>query len=219
MNRDEFLKRLEILLMQLPEYERLDALAYYEDYFNEAGEENEQQVIRELGSPQKVAESIMADYRASNYQTSGDYREPEENLSIWQKCRNWFNSIETWQKVLIIVLLIFTFPVWIGLAASLFGAVFGLLGGLFGLVFGLLGTAIGLFIGGIALMIGGIIALAVARVEGLAMMGVGAFLAAAGVLIFVLFFNLTFVAVPKIFKIIKKWFKSDRHSMEGGNEI
>ena len=38
-------------MKDIPESERADALAYYNDYFEEAGVENEYQVIQELGSP------------------------------------------------------------------------------------------------------------------------------------------------------------------------
>ena len=36
MNREEYLKRLSFLLKDLPEEEIEDAIAYYEDYFEEA---------------------------------------------------------------------------------------------------------------------------------------------------------------------------------------
>ena len=39
MNREEYLKRLSFLLKDLPEEEIEDAIAYYEDYFEEAGRE------------------------------------------------------------------------------------------------------------------------------------------------------------------------------------
>lgn len=58
MNREEYLKRLSFLLKDLPEEEIEDAIAYYEDYFEEAGEDKEEQVIRELGSPEKIAKMI-----------------------------------------------------------------------------------------------------------------------------------------------------------------
>ena len=58
MNREEYLKRLSFLLKDLPEEEIEDAIAYYEDYFEEAGEEKEEQVIKELGSPEKIARMI-----------------------------------------------------------------------------------------------------------------------------------------------------------------
>lgn len=61
MNRTEFLEQLERLLWDIPESEKTAALEYYEDYFEDAGEENEGKVIQELGSPGKVAAIIRAD--------------------------------------------------------------------------------------------------------------------------------------------------------------
>ena len=61
MNRMEFMTELERLLADMPEEERQAAVQYYADYFADAGEANEADVIRELGSPEKVAESIKAD--------------------------------------------------------------------------------------------------------------------------------------------------------------
>ena len=55
MNRTEFLEQLERLLWDIPESERKEALEYYQDYFEDAGAENEGKVIQELGSPGKVA--------------------------------------------------------------------------------------------------------------------------------------------------------------------
>ena len=59
MNRAEFMAELTRLLQNIPENERVEALKYYDEYFNDAGEENEQQVIAELESPQKVADKII----------------------------------------------------------------------------------------------------------------------------------------------------------------
>ncbi len=59
MNRKEFLEKLEGLLSGLPESEREEALMYYNDYFDDAGPENEAAVIEKLGSPGQVAESIL----------------------------------------------------------------------------------------------------------------------------------------------------------------
>ena len=41
MNRREFMAQLERLLGELPESERVEALRFYNDYFDEAGPENE----------------------------------------------------------------------------------------------------------------------------------------------------------------------------------
>ncbi len=61
MSKQEFLYRLETLLMDLPKDERDDALDYYEQYFEAAGPEREQEVIRELGSPEKVSRMIHSE--------------------------------------------------------------------------------------------------------------------------------------------------------------
>ena len=72
MNRMEFMAELERLLADMPEEERQAAVQYYADYFADAGEANEADVIRELVSPAKVAESIKADYYGTEFNES-DY--------------------------------------------------------------------------------------------------------------------------------------------------
>ena len=61
MNREEFMKELEYLLMDIPEEDKQDAVAYYRDYLEDAGDEHEQEVIQEFGSPERVAAIIRAD--------------------------------------------------------------------------------------------------------------------------------------------------------------
>lgn len=58
MNRLEFMQRLEQLLSDISQKEKEEALQYYNDYLNDAGVENEQEVIESLGSPEKVARTI-----------------------------------------------------------------------------------------------------------------------------------------------------------------
>lgn len=61
MNRYEFMRQLEMLLSDITPSERNEALQFYNDYFDDAGAENEQDVIKALGSPAKVAATIKAD--------------------------------------------------------------------------------------------------------------------------------------------------------------
>lgn len=71
MSRIEFLEKLESLLSDIPSDEREEALQYYMNYFEDAGEENEEEVIKELGSPEQVAAIIKADL-------NGNYTKPED---------------------------------------------------------------------------------------------------------------------------------------------
>ena len=65
MDRARFMQELEKLLADISETERQDALDFYNSYFDDAGAENEASVLRELGSPEKVAAIIKADLKGS----------------------------------------------------------------------------------------------------------------------------------------------------------
>ena len=67
MSRTEFMKQLESLLQNISATGREEALQYYNEYFNDAGPENEQNVIEALGNPAKVAENIKKDIFGNGY--------------------------------------------------------------------------------------------------------------------------------------------------------
>lgn len=75
MNRIEFMSRLSFLLSDLPENERTEAIQYYEDYLNDAGVENEEEVLKGLGTPEELAASI----REGLKEDSGQQGEFSEN--------------------------------------------------------------------------------------------------------------------------------------------
>ena len=83
MNRLEFMSELEKLLSDISENEREEALNYYNDYLDDGGVENEEEVIRSLGSPKEVAATIKAGlfsgdegaFKECGYQ---DYEEPNK---------------------------------------------------------------------------------------------------------------------------------------------
>ena len=61
------MRQLESLLQNISATEREEALQYYNEYFNDAGPENEQNVIEALGNPVKVAENIKKDIFGNGY--------------------------------------------------------------------------------------------------------------------------------------------------------
>lgn len=78
MNKTDFLSRLRIALAPLPEEERDAAMVYYEEFFDDAGEENEQSVIAEFGSPEELAKSIVEE----NNRENPTYRQTDENNDL-----------------------------------------------------------------------------------------------------------------------------------------
>ncbi len=77
MTKLEFMKELESLLLDIPLEEREEALKYYSGYFEDAGEDQEDKVIAELGSPKQVADMIKADLvsSAAEYAQKGIFTE------------------------------------------------------------------------------------------------------------------------------------------------
>lgn len=62
MNKEEYLSALNKELKKMPEEERKNAIQYYIEYFDDAGVDNSERVIIELGSPKEVANQILSDY-------------------------------------------------------------------------------------------------------------------------------------------------------------
>ena len=134
MNRVEFMAELERLLADLPEDERQAAVQYYADYFADAGAENEAEVIRELGSPEKTAESIKADYYGRTFDESRfehkDYMEKYGQQASGQQAAGPAGASgdgkKPWTsrglKILLIVLIaIVVWPVSLGLICAVLG--------------------------------------------------------------------------------------------------
>ena len=62
MSKEEFMKELEYLLSDIPEEDKKDALDYYQDYLDEAGD-MAKKAIEEFGSPERIAAIIRSDIR------------------------------------------------------------------------------------------------------------------------------------------------------------
>ena len=128
MNRKEFMDQLEQLLMDIPPEERIEALAYYNGYFEDAGVENEEKIIRELESPEKVAKIIKADI--------GGEEEKEDKTS---------------KIILIVLLAIVTSPLWLTVAGSIAGLIVGALGTIFGVAVAFVAVVFALYVAGLVL--------------------------------------------------------------------
>lgn len=214
MNRVEFMKQLEQLLLDIPESDRVDAIAYYNDYFEEAGPENEANVLRELGSPERVASIIKADLNTlgnekAEYTEQGyfDGRNGVNTNTPAVRKRKWNLPLP-----LVIVLLVFASPVLVGIGGGLLGGVLGLFGGLLGIIVG----GFGMLIGGIASFIVGIIRLAVAPIKGVVLIGTGSLAIAIGILFVLLFVLCAFKWFPKLFGKLINWIQDRIHSFKGG---
>lgn len=214
MSRVEFMQQLEKLLFDLSESDRIDVISYYNDYFDEAGPENEANVIRELGSPEKVAATIKADLNTSGNEQA-EYT--EQGYSDGRKGVN-PNTPATRKErkslppALIVILIVFAAPVILGVGGGLLGVVFGLAGGLIGILAG----GFGMLIGGVTSLIGGIVKLAFSPIQGLFLIGKGSLCLAIGILFVVILVLCIFKWLPKLFRIIVDAVKKLIGKIKGG---
>lgn len=221
MNRVEFMQQLERLLMDIPENDRLDAIAYYNDYFDEAGAENEAQVIRELGSPEKVAATIKTDLNSSG-NTEAEYTEhgyeDGREANHTNKPATQKSSSQQQKKkrdfplALIIILVIFASPLLVGVGGGALGIILGVLGALFGIIVtvivtvfsvavAMLGCGIACVVAGAACIVVGLMRAVTNGVEGLLFVGVGGIVFALGVIFTILFAWCAFKWLPALFRL------------------
>lgn len=194
MNRTEYMAALRRALAVLPEEERASALRYYEEYFDDAGPENEQKVIADLGAPETVAAQILADYREVA-------AVPQADGAAAQPARRRLRGVSPW---LLLVLVLLAIPVGIPLAGVILGLIAAVLGVLLSVV--LVAAAfivvvpLGLLASGIMLC-GFSFALWGAPASAVTTLGCGLALFALGILVSLLFIKLCTLFVPPLFRL------------------
>lgn len=166
MNRASYLKKLRGKLQRLPAHEIDAALAYYEEYFDEAGEENEQRVIQQLGSPSHVASQILADYALKDLEATST--STKKNVSaMW-----------------LIILAILSAPLSLPLLVVAIALIFSFGAVIFSVIIAILATVLSIFFGGIAALISGFFILTQDWPTALLFMGVGFIVTGLGILLF-----------------------------------
>ncbi|MCI5699108.1 MAG: DUF1700 domain-containing protein [Lachnospiraceae bacterium] len=209
MNREEFMRQLERLLWDIPVNDRQDAIAYYNDYFDEAGKENEASVIQKLGSPGKVAAIIKADLKENGNEqaeyTEQGYSDRRGSVNLNTPTRRETGYREPKQKrriplALIIVLLVFASPLLLGVGGGLLGGILGLLGALAGIILAVVAGGAACLVCGTVGLIYGIFKLAFSPMHGLLYVGVSGLSLALGILLLVLFVWCAFRWLPALFR-------------------
>lgn len=128
MRKDEYLSILSERLRVLPAEEYNDIMEYYKEYFEDAGSENEEAVVRELGDVELLAQKIISENMPSGPSQNGAYvngnafypQGGQPYVPYQQQEQGTKNGMST--KALIAIL---TFPLWIGIVAGLFGVILG----------------------------------------------------------------------------------------------
>ena len=206
MNRVEFMETLSRLLQDIPEEDRIDALKYYNDYFDDAGSENAQKVIEELESPEKVAMKIKADREDTDQYYQEDTYGEEKDNKIYQdngtydyesqEKKPWTNK---WLKLaMIIAIVVIGFPIVIPLGAGILALIAGIVIAVFCLFAAIVIGFAAVVMVGVVLFAAGIGSLFANPGVGLAVLGAGLMVIAIGVIGTVVGVRLCIIVFPGI---------------------
>ncbi len=208
MSRWEFMRQLEALLFDISPSEREEALQYYNDYFNDAGRENEQEVMKALGSPEQVAKIVkdglldnpeMGEFTETGFSSSQDdgrntiIKRPDSgdgSKTKTQTAEETKNAkkdgMPAWAVILIVIGCIFLSPVIIGVAGAALGVIAAVILTVLGLVFGFGLAVLVLMIVSIALIAAGFGCILYEPVAAMGLFGGGLICLAIGILFLLL---------------------------------
>ena len=157
MNKREFLLALHEELGDLTNDEKSAAIKYYSDYIDDAGEENFDKILAELGGPSAVAATILEDSGVS----------PKSNPV--SQIKGFFDSLNDMPKWLLILIIVLLSPLWLTLFASAFSVVVGV----FSVLLALFMSAFAITLSSLALLGSGLYTLIVSPTAGLFLIGIG----------------------------------------------
>ncbi len=200
MTKKDYLRALQKEIQALPHSEQKEALEYYENYFEDAGIENEQKVIEELGDAKELAKEILSNVAGLPQKVEAKKERIKSDSSMPSSVNKW----------LLAIILVLTFPVWINIVAALFGIIVSLLAiGFSGII-----AAIAIFIAALATICVSVWAFTASPLVALFILGTCFILIAIGIFVWII--GLWFFAkfVPWIWDGIKNLYNSIKHKIK-----
>lgn len=208
MKRMEFMQALERAMLGIPEEERREALQYYEDYLADAGEENEEEALAALGTPEEIAASIRAGLTAQDgggefteqgfsagkeklrvpaRQMDKEYREgPAFGRMDFEETAE-KKKINGWKIFAIALLCLLLAPVCVPIAIGAVAVVLSVLIGAMAIVVGLIAAGAAVFIAGLLISAGAVTLLFVHPAGALVTAGCGLLASALGLFLLLAF--------------------------------
>ncbi len=185
MTKKEYMQELSKKLNKLPREEALEALGYYSEYFEDAGVDNEQRIIDQLGAPDKLAKTIIAECAIKGIE------EPKKTV------KGGLNTI--W----LVILAICAAPIALPITIAIIAIIFSLTITIIAVAFSIIVSGFACLLAGLACIIIGLIIFIPHPMSGLlcagmglTSVGIGLFLMLGGIAIS----KISFIGIAKIFK-------------------
>lgn len=154
MNKEQYMEKLRTHLASLPEQDREDAIAFYEEYLTELTE-NDPEKIAALDDPARVAAQIKAESAIKGTQAQ-NVKEKKGISAVWA-----------------VLLGILALPIGVPLAVAVAAVVIALIVVVLLLVLSLFVTAASIFLTGAACLVSGIVLLFSVATTGIFYIGCG----------------------------------------------
>ncbi len=220
MNREEYMRRLADALMGLPQSEKEEALQYYNDYFDDAGVENEQEIMNSLGSPEKLADTIKKEqmgqqdvYEQDTY-AEDSYMGTTGSEDVGGEKKN---KLSGGIIALIVILAILASPIILSIAAALLGALIGIFAAVLSVIVTVLAVIFALVCAVVACIVTAFSIGAISPFGAVVLTGVGITIVGICIFLVMAVVWLFGVALPWMIKGIAKLFKK-MFSKKGGDQ-
>jgi len=167
LTRNEFINKLKDGIRMLPQDDIDNAVSYYEEYFDEAGLDNEQSAIDEFGDPSAVASKIIGEYSLKEIKSEKSEDKKPNDSSI--------------KLLWIVIIALLLSPIAFPLAIGAVGMAFGLVVTTFALLLTFMIAGVALTAGGIAALFGSFAVLFVHLPTAIFALGIALFLICVGI--------------------------------------
>ncbi len=207
MNREQYLKELSKYIKKLPKADYEDTMSYFEECFDEVGEEGEASLIEELGSPQILASEILSKLLEGESFSENSIiiaNKKEEHEETRNSKKSNFKSRKAQNKpsrfLLISLLAILAAPIGFPLSIAFLALVFSLFITAFSLVFAILMIFFASSLAAVKLFVIGFLSLFISPAASLMILGSALIIIAIGFLSLILIKYIS----QFLFKSIKK---------------
>lgn len=186
MNKEQYLKVLSLNLKNVPKQDVDDILQYYEEYFSDAGVENESKVIEELGNPMALANKLKAEAVLESMEKSENKKTDNKLSILW-----------------ILVVAVCTSPVWFPIGIVAASIIFAVIVTVFSVLGAFAVASLSIMVAGIISVGAGFLAIPSGVANALYVFGIGILLVGGGSLCAAILFMLMKLIYGLIVKICK----------------
>ena len=152
MTRQEYMEQLKKYLKRLPKEDYENAIEYFSEYFDEAGPQKEQQVMKELGEPKEAARELLLNLLQESVENDQDI--VEEKAAVQPEAASGGKKRSPGKIILLAILVLCASPVSLALLV-------GVLAVLLAVVVTATAVIFSIGITGIAAIAGGIVTIGV----------------------------------------------------------